>query len=628
MARTRYVPGSEASLLRTLPAAALRAVLREGYGKELLRRDLLAGAVVGVVALPLSMALAIAVGVPPQHGLYTAIIGGLLTPLLGGSRFQVTGPTAAFIVILAPIHIRFGLSGLFLAGAMAGLLLIAMGLLRLGKLIQFIPYPVTSGFTAGIGTVIAFLQLKDLLGLKPVGLPEHFVERLHALIEVLHTANLAELFIGLFSLAMLLLLPKVVSRVPAPLLMLPVAALAALLLHQLDPNLAVATIGSRFKTEVDGVLVAGIPRLPPLPIAPWNAVEMGGQHLSLTLGMVRQLLPSALAIALLGAIESLLSAVVADGMKGTRHDPDAELLALGVGNVVGPFFGAIPATGAIARTATAIRYGARSPIASAFHALVVLAAVLLLAPLIAYLPMASLAALLLLVAWNMSEVKHFLHVIKVAPKSDVAVLLACYALTVLFDMVVAVTVGMLLASMLFMRRMADVASVSLVADSHPRFQVKLPKKTLVYEINGPLFFGAAEKAVDALKAIGSDMKVLVLYFAAVPAMDVTGLVALESALQALERQGVLCLLTALQAQPLSVLRKSGLRERTGILQLCPTLEDAAAAARAHVEGLPPSLPSAPRPPGEAVQPGPGAAAAGAGGDAERAALPASPPAGR
>src|SRR5437868_14606847 len=499
MARTRYARSSTPPPLATLPAAALRAVLREGYSKADLRADVLAGLVVGVVALPLSMALAIAVGVPPQYGLYTSIVAGIVVPLLGGSRFQVTGPTAAFVVILAPIVSRFGIAGLLVAGVMAGLLLAAMGLLRLGKLIQFIPHPVTAGFTAGIGTVIAVLQVKDLLALRPTRAPEHFIERVQALFEARSTASGAELLVGLLTLAILVALPRITRRVPAPLVALPVAAVLALLLHRFGFD--VATIGSRFHAVVDGETVAGIPRLPPLPVRPWEVVMPGGAPLPLELATLRALFPSAIAIALLGAIESLLSAVVADGMAGTRHDPDAELLALGVGNVVCPFFGGIAATGAIARTATGVRYGSRSPISTMVHALVVLAAVLLLAPLISYLPMAALAALLLLVAWNMSEAKHFFHMVRVAPKSDVAVLLTCYFLTVVFDMVVAVTAGMVLAAFLFMRRMAEVATVPLAAGENPHLKLKLPRGTVLYEVNGPLFFGAAEMAMDAFKAI-------------------------------------------------------------------------------------------------------------------------------
>jgi sulfate permease, SulP family len=575
MARTRYTQPQQPPL-STLPGSALRAVLAEGYSTADLRRDALAGLVVGIVALPLSMALAIAVGVPPQHGLYTAIIAGVVVPLLGGSRFQVTGPTAAFVVILSPILVRHGLAGLLVAGAMAGVLLLAMGLFRLGRLIQFIPNPVTTGFTAGIATVIAALQIKDLLGLTPARTPDHFLERMWSYVQARHSASASELFIAALTLSVLVLMQRKTKRIPAPLVALPLAAVAAWVAHRFVPGFDVATIGSRFTTVVSGVEVHGIPRLPPMAMLPWHAG--GGLHLSVA--TLRALFPAALAIALLGAIESLLSAVVADAMAGTRHDPDSELIALGVGNVLCPFFGGIACTGAIARTATGIRYGSRSPLATVIHAGVVLAAVLVLAPAISYLPMAALAALLVLVAWNMSEARHFVHMVRVAPKSDLAVLLTCYALTVIFDMVVAVTAGMILAAFLFMRRMAEVASVQLVGEEHPHLKLKLPKDVMLYEVNGPLFFGAAETAMDAFKAIGQRPRALILYLGAVPAMDVTGLVALESALARLKQQGVACVIAGLRPQPASVLQKAGVKDDPGHLHIVETLDEAAAIAEA------------------------------------------------
>ena len=577
MPRTRYTHPQPPPLSQ-LPGAAIRAVLAEGYSTADLRRDALAGLVVGIVALPLSMALAIAVGVPPQHGLYTAIVAGIVVPLLGGSRFQVTGPTAAFIVILSPILVRQGLAGLLVAGGMAGVLLLAMGLFRLGRLIQFIPHPITTGFTTGIATVIGVLQLKDLLGLRPARVPDHFLERVWSYVQARHTAHLSEMSIGALTLTVLALLPRVTKRVPAPLIALPLGAVTAWLAHRFLAGFDVATIGSSFTTVIDGQVLHGIPRLPPQPILPWHV----GDGLPLRLSTFRALFPAAVAIALLGAIESLLSAVVADAMAGTKHDPDSELLALGVGNLLCPFFGGIACTGAIARTATGVRYGSRSPFATVIHALVVLAAVLLLAPLISYLPMASLAALLVIVAWNMSEAKHFLHTVRVAPKSDVAVLLTCYALTVIFDMVVAVTAGMILAAFLFMRRMAEVSSVQLVGEDHPHINLELPREVLLYEVNGPLFFGAAERAMDALKGIGRRPRVLILYLGAVPAMDVTGLVALESALARLKQQGVFCIIAGLRPQPESVLRKANVEEQPGRLRIVATLDEAAANARAHL----------------------------------------------
>jgi SulP family sulfate permease len=389
-------------------AAALRRVLAKGYGRDDLRADILAGIVVGIVALPLSMALAIAVGVPPQHGLYTTIIAGALIAVLGGCKFQVTGPTAAFIVILAPIVTKFGLAGLLTAGLMAGVMLVGMGVARLGRFIQFIPHPVTTGFTTGIGVVIATLQIKDVLGLDIRAMPDSYVEKLATLWNARGTARVAELAVAGATFALLRIIPRFIKRVPAPLIAIAVVSIAAAVLHQVDPRFDVTTIGSRFHTRVDGVDVAGIPPVLPAPSWPW-----GSGHI--TFGMLRELVPSAFAIAMLGAIESLLSAVIADGMTGTKHEPNSELVALGIGNIVAPFFGGIAATGALARTATSIRAGARSPFAAITHAFVVLLCMVLLARLVAFIPMASLAALLLQVAWNMSEIRNFAGVVKVAP---------------------------------------------------------------------------------------------------------------------------------------------------------------------------------------------------------------------
>lgn len=550
--------------IKNLPAAALRAALKAGYGGRDLRRDILAGIIVGVVALPLGMALAIAVGAPPQHGLYTVIVGGFIVALLGGSPTQVTGPTAAFIVILAPIYVKFGLAGLLCSGVLGGLILIGMGVARLGKLIQFIPHPVTTGFTAGIAVVIATLQVKDLLGLTLASSPDHYADRVLAMFAARGTASGWELGVGLGTLAILVILPRYTKRVPAPIVALPLAAVAGLAIQKLSPGTELATIASRFQTTIGGEVVHGIPQLPPMPILPWLAEGPNGQPFVLSFGMIRELLPGAFALAMLGAIESLLSAVVADGMAQTRHDPDAELLALGVGNVAVPFFGGIPATGAIARTATNVRSGGKTPIASMVHAVAVLAAVLVMAPIIGYLPMTSLAALLLLVAWNMSEAKHFVHTLKVAPKSDVMVLLTCFGLTVAIDMVVAVSAGILLAALLFMRRMAEVTETTISSDEALLPGVQTPKGVLVYDISGPLFFGAAQRAMAALGVVTADMRAVILRLDHVPAMDATGLVALESSIEQLRRNGCFTIITGLQPQPLGVVTKAHVGDAPGV----------------------------------------------------------------
>ncbi|GDX82047.1 sodium-independent anion transporter [Deltaproteobacteria bacterium] len=537
------------------PAAALRATLAEGYGLAELRRDALAGVVVGVVALPLSMALAIASGVAPQYGLYTAIIAGLLSSLLGGSRTQVSGPTAAFVVVLAPISHQYGLGGLLVATMMAGVILIILGLARMGQLIQWIPYPVTTGFTAGIAVVIATLQLKDFFGLTTGPMPEHFAERVGVLVQAIPSASMASAGVGLFTLAVLFAWPRLTSKLPAPLVAL---ALAAVVVSVSGAD--VSTIGTRFVYEGGH----GIPSALPTPSLPWHFPGPNGQPLALSLPLIRQLFPSAFAIAMLGAIESLLSAVVADGMAGTRHDPDAELLAQGLSNVVAPFFGGFASTGAIARTATNIRAGGRSPIAGAIHALFVLAAVLVLAPALAYLPMPALAALLLLVAYNMGEIRHFRHILAVAPKSDVTVLLTCFGLTVMFDMVIAVTTGVMLAALLFMRRMAEISGARVIEDHHGRLREPLPAGVVLYEIAGPLFFGAAQKAMAALADIATHARVIILDLSAVPAMDATGLVGLESALDRFNGTNTFVILCGVQAQPAKVIERSGLGEGLNI----------------------------------------------------------------
>jgi SulP family sulfate permease len=544
-------------------ASALRAALAEGYGGQQLASDLGAGLVVGVVALPLSMALAIAVDMPPQFGLATAIVGGAVIAVLGGSRVQVSGPTAAFVVILAPIVARFGPAGLLLAGAMAGVILIALGLARMGQLIEFVPYPVTTGFTAGIGVVIATLQMKDFFGLTAPVAAESFPERAVALVRALPTWRPGDAAIGVLTLAILLLWPRFVRRVPAPLAALVLAAVAGWALSRFAPQFEPATIASRFVTDTPGGPVAGIPRTPPLPIAPWSLAGPDGLPLDLTFGLVRELLPVALAIALLGAIESLLSAVVADGMTGYRHDPDAELVAQGIGNLVVPFFGGIAATGAIARTATNVRSGARSPVAAFVHAAVVLAAVVAAAPLLGHLPMAGLAALLLVVAWNMSEVRHVVHTVRTAPRSDVLVLVACLGLTVAFDMVVAVLTGIILAALLFMRRMAEVTGAELVsAEPSSPHGGDLPG-VVEYRVAGPLFFGAAAKAMGALQNVDPGARAVLIDLRGVPAMDATGVVNLSSAVARMRRAGVLVVLGGIQDQPMRALLRAGWRNRPG-----------------------------------------------------------------
>lgn len=546
-------------------AVALRRALRSRYDRQSLQADVLAGLVVGVVALPLSMALANAVGVSPQHGIYTAIVAGIVAAITGGSKYQITGPTAS-VVILEPIFQKHGLQGLLIAGLMAGVMLVAMGVAKLGRLIQFIPHPVTTGFTTGIAWVIASLQVRDAFGLRLPPLehpPDTYLEKMALLWRHRSTIHVADLAMTVATVALLFLVPRVIKRIPAPLVVVALVSVAAFAVERFAPGVVVAK-------------VPAIPRTPPLPGVPWH-----GQPL--TLAGVQSLVPSAFAIAMLGAIESLLSAVVADGMTGKRHDPNGELIGQGIANIVAPFFGGIAGTGALARTATNIRAGARSPIAAVVHATSILLAVLVLAPLVSHVPMACLAGLLLVVAYNMAGVRHFSHLVKVAPKSDVVVLMACFLLTVLFDMVVAVAVGVVLAALLFMKRMAELTEGRSVLDKGLDETARdVPKGVALYEIAGPLFFGATQNAMSVFRTVREDARVVILDLSRVPAIDATGLVALESALVDLERGDHRVIL----AGPLPKPRKVFDRAELSHAHLADDLDAALALAREIVAGDP------------------------------------------
>jgi SulP family sulfate permease len=544
-------------------AYALREALRAGYGATDLRHDLLAGLAVGIIAVPLSLALAIASGVPPQHGLYTAFIGGALISLAGGSRFNVSGPTAAFVVILFPIAQQYGIAGLLLAGMMAGLMQIALGWGRMGQLIQYIPHPVITGFTAGIAIVIASLQLRDLLGLRDVQGSAHFIERLTEIGARLGATNGAELVLGLATLALMVTWRRLRLPLPPYLAGALFAGVAAWVLKTWYPQLGVLTIADRFQYVAGGATHAGVPALLPHFQWPWQLPGPDGAAVPLSLATVRALLGPAFAIAMLGSIESLLCAVIADGMTGRKHEPNAELVAQGLGNVVVPFFGGIPATGALARTAAGIRAGARSPLACATHALFVLAAMLTLAPLLSWLPMCGLAALLLKVAWNMSERHNFLRILRVAPRADVLLLLTCFTLTVLFDMVIAISVGVVLGSLFFMHRMSKVSMVSLVGEGHPAVPAGLPKDVRYYEVAGPLFFGAAERAMASLREHDRSARAVILDLSAVPTIDISGLLALEDVIDELNDAGIFVALCGAQRNVLRVLREAGYTKETG-----------------------------------------------------------------
>ncbi len=540
-----------------LPFATALCESLRGYHAARFRGDALAGITVGLIAIPLAMALAIASGVAPQYGLYTAIIAGLVIALTGGSRVNVSGPTAAFVVILLPITQQFGLPGLLLATMLAGLILIAMGATGLGKLIQFIPYPVLTGFTAGIAIVIAGLQLKDLLGIDIALRDAHFVPAVLQTLWHISYARWPDMLIGGVCLALLIVWPRLKLPLPGHLAALIVGTGLALLLRTVLSDFELATIGSRFHyTDSAGLLQHGIPNSLPQFAWPWQ-LDSGGQTFALSLETLRALIGPAFAIAMLAAIESLLCAVVSDGLSGFRHDPNAELIGQGLGNVIAPLFGGITATAAIARTAASVRSGATSPLASIIHALTVLAALLALGPLLQHIPMATLAAMLIIVAWNMSDTHRVVQVLKFSPRADALVLLICLLLTVLFDMVIAVEIGLLLSAILFIKRMTELSDTALVPHYHAHSSEPLPAHVAVYDINGPLFFGAAEKAMHTLWRVDPAMKAVILDMRDVPVMDLTGIVALESLISDMQKKGIAVRLVALNERLQAKLVKAG-----------------------------------------------------------------------
>lgn len=523
--------------------AAVEAWRAGLYARHHWLPNIVAGVIVGVVALPLAMAFAIASGARPEQGLYTAIIGGGIVSLAGGSRLQIAGPTGAFIAILAGITAEYGIAGLQVATLMAGIMLIGMGLARMGGVIKFIPSPVIVGFTSGIGVIIFVGQWRDFLGLPPVT-AQHFHEKLWQLLLNLPAFHAATTGLAVLSLLLVLYAPrlKVLARVPGPLVAMVVATV---LCSALDLD-GVATIGSAF---------GGIPRGLPTFTAP-----------DLSLTQIITLIGPAFTIAMLGAIESLLSAVVADGMAGTRHDSNQELIGQGLANIAAPLFGGFAATGAIARTATNIRNGATGPLAGVVHALTLLSVLLFLAPLASDIPLAALSAILFVVAWNMSEVRHFTHILTRAPTADRVVLVITFLLTVFADLVVAVNVGVILAVLHFMRRMA--ASVEterleggeLQAELRQAGYTELPAGVVVYEITGPMFFGAVENLERALLQTHTDPAVLVIRLRRVPFVDMTGIQSLQEAIGQLQRRGVRVLVCEANPRVRAKLVKAGLFE--------------------------------------------------------------------
>lgn len=538
--------------LSVKPFSALKDAFRAGYTKKSLIRDIMAGLTVGVIAIPLSMALAIASGVPPQHGLYTAIIAGIVIALTGGSRFNISGPTAAFVVILYPVTQQFGLSGLLMATLLSGLILILMALFRLGRLIEYIPLPVTLGFTCGIGITIGTLQIKDFLGLTIEKMPEHYPEKIHAILTALPTINWADMAVGVITLFVLTQWHKLRLSVPGHLPAVIIGTLLALALKHFGFD--VATIGSAFHyTLPDGSVGNGIPNVLPDLVLPWNIPNAQGEIIQWDFSMIQALLPAAFSMAVLGAIESLLCAVVLDNMTDTKHHSNNELLAQGLGNMVSPFFGGITATAAIARSAANVKSGAVSPIASVVHALLVLFALMLFAQALSYLPLSSMAALLLVVAWNMASVHEIIHLARRSGRNEMAVLFTCLILTVLFDMVIAISVGVLLASLLFIRTIAEMTKA--IEHNAPEDL----DDVLVYRISGPLFFAAADKLFADLhdKTVHTDheIKHIVLQCDAVTVLDAGGIHALTRFVQHMlpHQQLYMC---NMQFQPLRMLVKS------------------------------------------------------------------------
>jgi SulP family sulfate permease len=555
----------------------LVSVLREGLSREIVTREVLAGVVVGVVALPLAIAFGIASGVRPEQGLYTAIVAGLVISVFSGSRVQIGGPTGAFVVLVFSIVNDFGYDGLAVATLMAGAMLVAMGWARMGAVIRFIPFPVTVGFTTGIALIIAISQIPDALGLELAGAETDFVPRLVSYYQARESVDGAALGLAVVTVAIVLLWPRLKSKIPGQLVGLVVATVIA---HGL--RLDVDTIASRF---------GGVPSA--LPEVRFPRVD---------LAMLPALFQPALAIALLAGIESLLSAVVADGMTGRRHRANAELVAQGLANIASPLFGGIPATGAIARTATNVKNGGRTPIAGIVHALTLLLILTAFGRWVALVPMAALAAVLLVVAFNMSEVSVFRSLLR-GPKSDVLVLVTTFSLTVLFDLVVAIEVGVVLAALLFMRRMSEVTTVRSITDQFSDEErigfaaedvdVVLPPGTEVFEVAGSFFFGSAQRFSEVLSEIHTKPRLVILRMRDVLAIDSTGLHALEQVHQRLKRNGTHLILSGVHAHPMVVLSQSGAYERLGADNVKSSFREAAVRAWEVLDEVPPAHTSAP-----------------------------------
>ena len=525
----------------------------KGYTGEQFVKDIISGIIVAIIAMPLSIALAIASGVNPEQGLYTAVVAGFFISFLGGSRVQIGGPTAAFVVIIYGIIAQYGMSGLTVATIMAGLIMIIMGLLRFGNLIKFIPKTITVGFTLGIAIGIVTGQIKDFFGLQMGAVPAEFTDKIIAFAENFHTLSLATLLIGVLALLIQIFWPYVSKKIPGSL----VAIIITTVIVSLG-KLPVKTIGDLYTIK------AGLPTFT-VP--------------DISFDLIHQMISPAFTIAILAAIESLLSCVVSDGMIGGHHRSNAELVGQGVGNIMSALFGGIPATGAIARTAANVKNGGRTPVAGMVHAVTLLLILLFLMPYASLIPMSTLAAILIMVGYNMSGWKTVVRMVRKAPKSDTAVLLITLILTVFFDLVVAIEFGMILASFLFLKHMADAAGVRQWVERNDLDEIsentdlkQVPKNTSVYEIFGALFFGAANDFLNVVHEEGKN--VLIFRMRNVPIMDISGLEALEEALETCRKRGMTLVLSHVNEQPMKVMEKAGFIEKIGRENICDNIDKA------------------------------------------------------
>lgn len=536
----------------------LFTLLKNSYSSSDLRSDAIAGLTVAIVALPLAMALAIASGASPDKGLITAVIAGFLISFLGGSRVQIGGPTGAFVVVIFNVIAQHGYDGLILATLMAGVILLVAGYARMGQIIKFIPHPVVTGFTAGIAVIIASSQVKDFLGLQIDTIPADFIPKWTAYFEAMDTVSMATLGIGLAALLIIIALRRFAPKLPGYLIAVALSAVAVALFH-----IPVETIGSRFPDIQTGL---PLPRLPA-----WDFAKL------------QSVIPSAFTIAFLAGIEALLSAVVADGMTGTKHRSNQELVGQGFANIASSLFGGLPATGAIARTATNIKAGAKTPMAGIFHAMFLLLFMLFAMDIMAFVPLAALAAILFIVAWGMSEIGHFIHIFRLS-RTDRAVMVLTFLLTVLVDLTVAIGVGVTLACLLFMKHMSETVEIksewrksNALYDEEAEYETQrhdLPKGVEVFQITGPFFFGVAADLVDTLKAMGQMPKVLILRMRLVPYLDATGESALESVIKQCGDNGTKIILSGLQPQPLSMLKNAHIEESKTHVSFAPNYEAA------------------------------------------------------